>query len=93
MLVEKLSRNKARWTKWRRRFKQDKKELNGVFKELGKSLFHEEEDEQYTHTYISGHKWSATYGIIDMQSWKTMFPPGYQHNSFVATHAIGHMIC
>ena len=23
---------------------------------------------------------------------KAMCPPGYQHNSFVATHALGHMI-
>ena len=22
---------------------------------------------------------------------KTMFPPGYHHNGFVATHALGHM--
>ena len=24
---------------------------------------------------------------------KTMFPPAYQHNGFVATHALGHMVC
>ena len=24
---------------------------------------------------------------------KTMCPPGYHHNGFVATHAIGHMMC
>ena len=23
---------------------------------------------------------------------KTMCPPGYHHNSFVATHALGHMM-
>ena len=23
---------------------------------------------------------------------KTMCPPGYQHNGFVATHALGHMM-
>ena len=23
---------------------------------------------------------------------KTMFPPGYHHNGFVATHALGHMM-
>ena len=23
---------------------------------------------------------------------KTIFPPGYHHNGFVATHALGHMI-
>ena len=23
---------------------------------------------------------------------KTMCPPGYQHNDFVATHALGHMM-
>ena len=23
---------------------------------------------------------------------KTMFPPSYHHNGFVATHALGHMI-
>ena len=23
---------------------------------------------------------------------KTMFPPGYHHNDFVATHALGHMM-
>ena len=23
---------------------------------------------------------------------KTMYPPGYHHNGFVATHALGHMI-
>ena len=24
---------------------------------------------------------------------KTMCPPGYHHNGFIATHALGHMIC
>ena len=24
---------------------------------------------------------------------KTMCPPGYHHNGFVATHALGHMMC
>ena len=24
---------------------------------------------------------------------KTMWPSGYHHNGFVATHAIGHMMC
>ena len=24
---------------------------------------------------------------------KTMRPPGYHHNGFVATHVLGHMIC
>ena len=24
---------------------------------------------------------------------KTMCPPGYQHNGFVATHALGQMMC
>ena len=23
---------------------------------------------------------------------KTMYPPGYHHNGFVATHALGHMM-
>ena len=23
---------------------------------------------------------------------KTMYPPGYHHNDFVATHALGHMM-
>ena len=24
---------------------------------------------------------------------KTMCPPGYHHNGFVATHALGHIMC
>ena len=24
---------------------------------------------------------------------KTMSPPGYNHNGFVASHALGHMMC
>ena len=24
---------------------------------------------------------------------KAMCPPGYHHNGFVATHALGHMMC
>ena len=24
---------------------------------------------------------------------ETMCPPGYHHNGFVATHALGHMMC
>ena len=36
----------------------------------------------YIHTY--------TYVIYVIM--KTMCPPGYHHNGFVATHALGHMM-
>ena len=37
----------------------------------------------FNFTYISIYK----YAIM-----KTMCPPGYHHNGFVATHALGHMM-
>ena len=39
----------------------------------------------YTHTHI--YIYIYIYEIM-----KTMCPPGYHHNGFVATHALGHMM-
>ena len=50
---------------------------------------------------ISGHKWSTTHRVLKSHRskmsviyviMKTMCPPGYHHNGFVATHALGHMM-
>ena len=50
----------------------------GVLEKFQKStLFYKEGEEVYTHIYV----------IM-----KTMYPPGYHHNGFVATHALGHMM-
>ena len=42
-----------------------------------------------THRVLKSHrsKMSVIYVIM-----KTMCPPGYHHNGFVATHALGHMM-
>ena len=50
---------------------------------------------------ISGHKWSPTQRVLKSHKSKmgviyviikTMCPPGYQHNGFMATHALEHMM-
>ena len=52
---------------------------------------------------IFGHsKWSTTHRVLKSHKkedkrniyviMKTMCPPGYHHNGFVATHALGHMM-
>ena len=51
--------------------------------------------------YISGYKWSTTQSAQISQKqderimyviMNTMCPPGYHHNVFVVTHALGHII-
>ena len=47
----------------------------------------------YTYTSIDLHKYMCIH--INMYIYaimKTMCPPGYHHNGFVATHALGHMM-
>ena len=55
------------------------------------------------HYITSGHKWSTTHRVLKSHKskmsviyiyaiMKTMCPPGYHHNSFLATHAPGHMM-
>ena len=41
----------------------------------------------YIHIYIYIYIYIHIYPIM-----KTMCPPSYHHNDFVATHALGHMI-
>ena len=38
------------------------------------------------HTVLKSHKSKMSVNL------KTTYPPGYHHNGFVATHALGHMI-
>ena len=42
-----------------------------------------------THSAQISQKMSVIYIYVIM---KTMCPPGYHHNGFVATHALGHMM-
>ena len=51
---------------------------------------------------MSGHKWSTTHRVLKSHRgkmsiyiyviMKTMCPPGYHHNGFVATHALGQLM-
>ena len=55
----------------------------------------------YVYISVSGHKWSTTQSVQISQKqderkiyviMKTLCPPGYHRNGFVATHALGHMM-
>ena len=47
---------------------------------------------------ISGQKWSTTHRVLKFDGCKIyviikpVYPPGYHHNGFVATHGLGHSI-
>ena len=43
-----------------------------------------------THRVLKSHR--IKMGVIIHAIMKTMCPPGYHHNDFVATHALGHMM-
>ena len=44
-----------------------------------------------THRVLKSRK--SKKGVIYICNHETMCPPGYHHHGFVATHALGHMIC
>ena len=44
-----------------------------------------------THRVHKTHRSKMSVNIYAIM--KTMCPPGYHHNGFVATHALGHMMC
>ena len=48
----------------------------------------------YIHTHTHTHTHTHIYIYIHIYViLKTMCPPGYHHNGFVAVHALGHMMC